>query len=99
MTINHVGATPKVLPCADEAPLISQNKHLPLDPNPPQNVYKILATRNKVHKLFHQRSSESACLIELKHSREEHSLLKLSMLEAAPVYHSHFLLSGLNPGY
>ena len=38
-------------------------------------------TRNKMHKLFHQESSKGACLIELKHSREEFSLLNHSSLE------------------
>lgn len=34
-----------------------------------------------MHKLFHQESSKGACLIELKHSREEFSLLKDSTLD------------------
>lgn len=63
MTIGHVRTIPEALPHADEASQAhsshqADTKHLPLDPNPPPNVYKTLSTRNKTHQVFLQRSSD-----------------------------------------
>jgi hypothetical protein len=69
LTVSFVGTIPGVLPHADEVSLISQNKpnrkHLPVDPSPSSNVYKVLYTRNKVLVLFHQRLSRMPVLLAI----------------------------------
>jgi hypothetical protein len=75
----------------------ANRKHLPLDPNPLQNVYKILSTGMKCRSYFTEACLSVPVVSSCNTLREENSLPKLPLLEAALVYCCHFLLSGPRP--
>lgn len=85
MTISLVGTTPEILLHADEATLTFHTR--PIEsiclqtPTHTKNVLKTQSTSDRVHELFHQRLSESACILELKQLGEENLLPKPMLLE------------------
>lgn len=90
MRLCRGGKTPEVLPRANRASLASQAE-------PVGSIYhwippyssmfiKAISTRNKVHELFHQESSENTCFTKLQHFGEGFSLLKHASLDLGPVW-------------